>query len=247
MKCPICGKTLVLCEGIDFDGNSRYNYYCDAEARPHFMTNSFTTIEEASIEVQQATKYKEEKQKGIWKRLNDNVSCSHCGTVINVCKSEESYRDIVSKNKFCRFCGMSMEGETRSIPEKLELPRTITVQDYNKKWIKTQLHAESFVKLLDSAVEKSGNYEGVMKQLNCIGWPDVQSTLLLSLEIYKDVLLSKIQGRSCKSEYRQVTLCENCENCLAICDEGCVCKYLGIMPVGGFCSRGAPKETHDVG
>ena len=247
MKCPICGNTLMQYADVDLQGNPRYNYYCDAEACPHFMTNSYATLEEATMEVELTTKkYEEEKKKGCWRRINNEVSCSHCGTVINVCKSEESYRKIVSTNKFCRFCGMSMEGETRKVPVKLEVPENLTVQDYNKNWIKTHLHAESFVKLLDSAIEKSGSYEAVMKQLECIGWPDVKSTLLLSIEIYKDVLLSKIKGWSSKSKYRHITLCGDCKNCLTICDEGCVCKYSGIMPVDGFCSRGAPKEDRTI-
>ena len=56
---------------------------------------------------------------------------------------------------------------------------------------------------------------------------------------------SKCVGKTCHTEYCQVTLCENCGKCLMITDDGCICKLRGVMPIDGFCSSGYSKVEDD--
>lgn len=243
MNCPICNKELTLDEGQDILGNPRFHYVCETEAVPHFMTNSYARKEDAMAEVESGNSYSMTSNEAYWKHgRNDEIYCSHCSVVVGTASTSSMYESILQNNKFCKNCGRTMRAEVISQVRAEEIPKTITVADYNKIWRKRHSHAESFVKLLESAAMKSDAYESVMHQLSCIGWPEVQPTILAALEMYNQIMKSKCLGKTCHTEYRQVTLCENCGNCLMITDDGCICKDRGLMPIDGFCSYSYPKE-----
>ena len=243
MNCPICNKELTLVEGRDILGNSRFNYVCESEGSPHFMTDSYARKEDAMAEVESGNSYSRTSNEAYWKHgNNETIYCSHCAVIVGKAPTDAMYRSILENNKFCKNCGRSMKAEVTPPIRAEEIPKTITVAEYNKIWHKKHSNAESFIKLLDSSVGKSGAYDIVMHQLKCIGWPEVQPTLLAALEMYKQIMKSKCAGKTCHTEYRQVTLCENCGKCLMITDDGCICKDRGVMPIDGFCSYGYPKE-----
>lgn len=242
MNCPICNKELVLVTGKDCCGNDTYRYVCVTDDNAHFMTESYNNLEAAEQEVQSGNIHSRTSNMAYWKwKENEEVYCSNCKTTIGRCHTRTMYNDLVSSNHFCRACGRTMEPFITSTSEAEVIPRTITVQEYNKTYYKKHSYAESFIKLIDNAAMKSGAYEDVMKQLRCIGWPEVKPTLLAALEMYKQIMKSKCVGKTCKSEYRQVTLCENCGNCLTVTKDWIVCKLRGAMPVDGFCSEGLPE------
>lgn len=243
MNCPICNKELTLIQGQDILGNPRFNYVCESEAIPHFMTDSYARKEDAMAEVESGNSYSRTSKEAYWKHgRNDEIYCSHCGLIVGTAPTPEMYECIVTNNTYCRSCGRSMKTEVIVPVHPEKLPQKITVTDYNKIYHKRFSNAESFIKLLDSSAAKSGAYEAVMHQFECIGWPEVQPTILTALEMYKQIMKSKCAGRTCKSEYRQVTLCEKCGNCLLVTADGCVCKKHGLMKVDGFCSDGYLKE-----
>lgn len=242
MNCPICNKELTLVEGRDILGNPRFNYVCESEGAPHFMTDSYARKEDAMAEVQSGNSFSSTSNQAYWKRGESNeVYCSHCSVIVGTASTDNMYQSVVKNNKFCKNCGRSMKAEIIPIIRPEQIPETMTVADYNKIWHKKYEHAFSFVKLLENAVQKTTDRHDIMKQLSCIGWPEVQPTLLAALEMYKDILKSKCANKTCRTKYRQVTICENCGNCATITDDGCICKLRGVMPLDGWCSCGYPK------
>lgn len=242
MNCPICNKELTLIKGHDTLGNPRFNYVCEAEPVSHFMTDCYTRKEDAMAEVQSGNSFSKTSNMAYWRRgKNNEVFCSHCSVIVGNASTDGVYQSVVENNKFCKSCGRSMKAEIIPTVNPEQIPLSITISDYNKIWCKKYEHAYSFVKLLESAVQKTNDSHDIMKQLNCIGWPEVQPTLLSALEMYKDILKSKCANRTCKTKYRQVTICENCGNCVTITDDGCICKLRGVMPIDGWCSYGYPR------
>lgn len=70
----------------------------------------------------------------------------------------------------------------------------MTVKEYNEVHHKKINAAHSFVSCLDHAVQKSGAYDEVMRQLRCIGWSEeCQQTIKTALEVYRQSLLDQLK------------------------------------------------------
>jgi hypothetical protein len=85
----------------------------------------------------------------------------------------------------------------------------ISAKEYNEKYRWDCDGAYCFVKGLEHAMQKSGAYEEAMHQLRCMGWPECQETLLTAIEVYREVVKSKIPGHF-HYEFRHVVHCKNC-------------------------------------
>ncbi|MBQ7895449.1 MAG: hypothetical protein IJ364_02695 [Oscillospiraceae bacterium] len=119
----------------------------------------------------------------------------------------------------------------------------ITVKEYNQKYHTEIRHAESFLACLEHAMQKSGAYEEAMRQLSVIGWPECKETIHTALEVYRQVVLGKVEGRP-RSEFRCVVLCEECgrrgtKGCQMTWEENE--ELIDWAEDGGFCDRGERK------
>ena len=69
----------------------------------------------------------------------------------------------------------------------MEKNSIVNYSEFNKVYKPRADRLVSFVKLLDGAVQKSDAYEGVMKQLRCIGWSEeLIQTACEAAALYKE-------------------------------------------------------------
>jgi hypothetical protein len=121
----------------------------------------------------------------------------------------------------------------------------ISAKEYNEKYRWDCDGAYCFVKGLEHAMQKSGAYEEAMHQLRCMGWPECQETLLTAIEVYREVVKSKIPGHS-HYEFRHVVHCKDCKHWQESVD-GVTrwCPLLRDKEVNAddFCSYGERKDN----
>lgn len=250
MNCPICNKKLTLIKDADEKFATTYRYICNHDTIPHFMTDTYHSEAEAAHEVESGNSYSRSSNVAYWHiKLGGNVTCSHCGNVCGtVNNTGTDYNNIVEKNRFCNNCGRSMSKPivTVTIDTLPAVPEAITVADYNKVYHKNKGHAESFVKLVDSAIDKCNDSQDARKQFECIGWStEVRDTIRVALEMYQQIMKAKCINRVVDSHYRDVVLCKHCGRCMIKTSEGYLCRDKGFMPLDGFCSQGLIGKASD--
>jgi hypothetical protein len=70
----------------------------------------------------------------------------------------------------------------------------MTVKEYNKEFLPKIYHATGFIHNLEHAMQKTEDYDGAMKQLNCIGWSDeLKETIWKALECYRKQAISQLE------------------------------------------------------
>ena len=247
MNCPICNEKLTLLRDCDSSFCTTYRYVCQKESVPHFMTDAYGSEPYAALEVQSGNSFSSTSTTAYWNlKLGGAVVCSHCGNVAGTMIKGSDYDQIVQKNRFCNNCGRSMSKPKVISDDLPAVPEAITVADYNKFYHKYKNHAESFIKLLDSAIDKCNDSQDTRKQLECIGWSkEIRDTICVALEMYEQIMKSKCVGKVVKSRYRDVVLCENCSNCMIKTSQGYICKTKGLMPFDGYCSDGLVGKVQD--
>ena len=79
-------------------------------------------------------------------------------------------------------------------PTVLDFPnRIMTIKEYNKEFLPTIDRAIVLLHGIKHALQKSNDYEGAIKQLECIGWnAECQNTILTALEVYKKSVLNQL-------------------------------------------------------
>jgi len=211
------------------------------------MTEAYGSEPYAALEVQSGNSFSSTSTTAYWNlKLGGDVVCSHCGNVAGTMIKGSDYDEIVQKNRFCNNCGRSMSKPKVVSDDLPAVPEAITVADYNKFYHKYKNHAESFIKLLDSAIDKCNDSQDTRKQLECIGWSkEIRDTIRVALEMYEQIMKSKCVGKVVKSRYRDVVLCENCSNCMIKTSQGYICKTKGLMPFDGYCSDGLVGKVQD--
>ncbi len=211
------------------------------------MTDEYPTPEEAAAEVESGNSFSTSSNHAYWNiKLGGDVVCSHCGNVAGTMSKGTGYDAIVGKNKFCNNCGRMMSKPTITSSSLPAVPEAITVADYNKFYHQYKSHAESFIKLVDSAIDKCHLPNATRKQFECIGWSDeVKNTICLALQMYEQIMKSKCIGKIVDSRYRDVVLCKYCDKCTIKTSDGYLCKERGLMPFDGYCSSGITGKDKD--
>ena len=245
MNCPICGEKMQL---IRSAGDELFQFICTAETPSHYRTQRHPQLADAKAEVTQKAEAVGLVFRATWNRNKDTseVRCSNCNEMIGVAKTPEEYKRLINENTYCKKCGKRVRSEDVPFIQAEEIPRRIPILDYNTHWVKKYRNAVQFVTLLEATLQnasEAANVVEIIQELRNIGWPKVAPTLLAALKMYNDILKSKCTGTTVKQTvaYRQVTLCEECGNCLMLTDEGAVCSRRGIMPLNGFCNLGYLK------
>lgn len=250
VNCPVCGERMQLLKSV---GDELFQFVCTAETPSHYRTLRHPQIADAKAEVAAKAEAVGPVFRATWNRNKDTseVRCSNCNEMIGVARTLEGYKQLINGNPYCKKCGKRVRSEDVPFIQADEIPRNISILEYNKHWSRKYRDAVQFVTLLEATLKSVGetaNVTEIVQELRNIGWPKVTPTLLAALEMYNDILKSKCVGTTIKQQvaYRQVTPCEKCGNCLLITDDGAVCSRRGIVPLNGFCEAGYPKGADNA-
>lgn len=123
--------------------------------------------------------------------------------------------------------------------------RNISAKEYNEEYYWACDGAYCFVAGLEHAMQKTGAFEEAMHQLRCLGWPEHRETLLTAIEVYREVVKSKIPGCD-HYQYRHVVHCKNCKHWQESVDG--ITKWCPLLlgkatKEDDFCSWGERKDN----
>lgn len=75
--------------------------------------------------------------------------------------------------------------------------RKMTVQKYNDEYYPKIEAACSFLQCFEHALQKTGSYDEVVRQLRCIGWSEeLMQTLSTALECYRNTLIAECKNKT---------------------------------------------------
>lgn len=82
----------------------------------------------------------------------------------------------------------------------------MTIKEYNETISKNTKNADVFIALLENAAQKTGHYEEVIRQFQCIGWSDeVKQTIRDALTYYRNVYKAEAKSTAYDSAYSDTT------------------------------------------